>query len=142
MGSINDLKPLSIFLKPPLSVNLDNMEIKFRECREFNLGPLGENQEFYLCAKKPLCILHSLHSTSTHRSMPMPLIRVIGSFFMIFVKNPTFGGNSVFVELLVISIRRLRKRLEVREVAELVDLRLFPVGGRPKIPAKFRILRY
>ena len=61
---------------------------------------------------------------------------------MIFVKKPTFGGNSVFVELLVISIRRLRKRLEVREVAELVDLRLFPVGGRPKIPAKFRILRY
>ena len=52
MGLINIYKPLSTFLLPALPINLSNIEINFWECRELNLGPLGEKQECFLCAAR------------------------------------------------------------------------------------------
>ena len=43
MGSIEIIKPLSRFHLRVPSINLSNSKRNFQECRESNLGPVGEN---------------------------------------------------------------------------------------------------
>ena len=53
MGLINIIKPLSTFIYPGMSINLNNIKRKFWESQESKPGQLGENQECYICAMLP-----------------------------------------------------------------------------------------
>ena len=50
MGSIDIIKPLSIGLSSAINKYQHHQEKNSLERRKWNLGPLGEKREWYLCA--------------------------------------------------------------------------------------------
>ena len=53
MGLIDIIKPPSTVLSSAINKSKQHLEKNYRECRESNLGLLGEKQVCYLCAMQP-----------------------------------------------------------------------------------------
>ena len=64
MGLIDIIKPLSIFLSNVVSKSKQHQDKNSWECQEPNPGPLGEKQEYYLCAVQKLSHLFFLSRAS------------------------------------------------------------------------------
>ena len=88
MGSIDIIKPMSSVLSSALGKSQQHQEKNSWECRESNLGLLGEKQVCYLCAMQPLLSLCYFRYLLESETLAFTGAHLIGRFSRLLLQGP------------------------------------------------------